>query len=67
MKFLIYVALTYGLAWILTTVIDQIQHYNIPTKHWYEFGYLLSIIVFTHIIAYFVRKWLEYTTHQIYI
>jgi uncharacterized membrane protein YhdT len=56
MKFLIYVALTYGLAWMLTTVIDQIQHYNIPTKHWYEFGYLLSIIVFTHIIAYFVRK-----------
>ena len=56
MKFLKYLLLTYLLAIGLTTVIDQIQHYDIPTKHWYEFGYLLSIIVFTHIIAYFIRK-----------
>jgi hypothetical protein len=56
MKTLKYLLLTYLLAWVLTTAVDQYQHYNIPVEHLYELSILAALIVSTHVIAYFIRK-----------
>lgn len=56
MKILKYLLFTYLLAIVLTTVVDQYQHYNIPIEHWYELSILAVLIGLTHIIAFFVRK-----------